>query len=346
MLGTAVACTPADRDPVAETGPETSGGQATTGDGTDGEVGSSTTASGSEGTPTTGMDPDETGPGGGGTGDVRLDVAGATDGGNGEGGSSGDCTCAPKLDLIYVLTESKELWTFDPRTDAFAPVGPVPCESQIGFSATTFSMGLGRDGRAWIQYGGGDLYTVDVSDPATCVDPGYMPGQHGITTFGMGFVSNGPTDPCDQLYGHSSGLGSSGMLATLDTDTLQFSTIKSTGESLVELSGTGDGRLFAFADQSLAGSKIPLLLELDRQTGDELERVELPDVPSTPMFAFAFWGGDFYFFTGDSTGSAVSKMDWDESDGPGRQVTTVVPNAPITIVGAGTSTCVPFDPVG
>jgi hypothetical protein len=39
--------------------------------------------------------------------------------------------------------------------------------------------------------------------------------------------------------------------------------------------------------------------------------------------------------------SRVTHVDWDESDGGGQAVTVVEPFAPIRIVGAGSSTCVP-----
>lgn len=42
--------------------------------------------------------------------------------------------------------------------------------------------------------------------------------------------------------------------------------------------------------------------------------------------------------------SRVTRVDWDESDGAGRALDVVVPSAPIRIVGAGTSPCVPTVP--
>lgn len=42
--------------------------------------------------------------------------------------------------------------------------------------------------------------------------------------------------------------------------------------------------------------------------------------------------------------SQVTRVDWDESDGPGRAVTVVRRDSPIRVVGAGTSPCVPTAP--
>ncbi|MEM7153142.1 MAG: hypothetical protein AAF799_09875 [Myxococcota bacterium] len=261
-----------------------------------------------------------------------------------DGGLEGECACAPHVDLIYVLSTSKELWTFDPTTLEFALVGPIPCEQQHGFDASTFSMGVGRDGRAWIQYNDGDLYTVDVNDPQTCVDPGFEPGQLDIGTFGMSFVSNDETDPCDRIYGRSANIFTNRMLAVLDPESLLFTGIAVTEHEWVELAGTGDGQLFEFINNDVL--EAPLLIRLDRETGAELETLELQGVPTGGSFAFAFWGGDFYFFSGDAFGTSVSKLDWDESDGQGQAVTVVVEDAPVIVVGAGSSTCVPIGPVG
>jgi hypothetical protein len=71
------------------------------------------------------------------------------------------------------------------------------------------------------------------------------------------------------------------------------------------------------------------------------------NVDPTNAFAFSFFAGDFYFFT-EANGivSKVTHLDYDDSDNDGMQeLTTVVPMAPIRIVGAGVSTCAPFVPM-
>lgn len=260
------------------------------------------------------------------------------------GTGNGECICAPGLDLVYLLGTAEELWTFDPVTQDFELVGSIDCEAQHDFSGDSFSMGIGRDGRAWVEYDNGDLYTVDVADPSVCHDPGFVPGQLGIGTFGMSFVSNSETDPCDRLYGRAANILSNRKLAVMDTDDLVFEEIAVTDYEWVELSGTGDGQLFEFVNGDLMSA--PLLIRLDRDTGETLELVELQGVPPGGDFAFAFWGGDFYLFSGDAFGTSVSHVDWDESDGPGRAVTVIIEEAPVVVIGAGTSTCVPIGPVG
>ena len=76
-----------------------------------------------------------------------------------------------------------------------------------------------------------------------------------------------------------------------------------------------------------------------------IETTSLAGLELTNAFAFAFWGGDFYFFTeygGFPVTSRVTRLD---HDGDGT-LTTVNTNAPIREVGAGVSTCAPIVPPG
>lgn len=268
------------------------------------------------------------------------------------------CPCAPKLDLIYVLSDDRELWTYDPLANSFALVGPLGCPTTDG----TFSMGVGRDGFAWIQTTipqgvsnyVGDLFRLDVTNPLNCVDPGYVPGAEGWVHFGMAFVSVSAGDPCDRLYGQhwdgQAGLWSegpgAGKLGVFDAAALRMETIGATNYNGAELTGTGDGRLYAFG-----GVPHAKLIQFDKQTAQAIETLPFNSLPLTNAFAFAFWGGDFYFFTladpdSPSSLSKVTKLDYDDSDSSGKSLTTVHMNAPIRIVGAGVSTCAPLEPPG
>ncbi|MCY1005324.1 hypothetical protein OV079_07000 [Nannocystis pusilla] len=66
-------------------------------------------------------------------------------------------------------------------------------------------------------------------------------------------------------------------------------------------------------------------------------------------FAFAFFAGDFYFFTdsdNDLFNSEVTHLDYDDSDMNGVQdLTVLTQDAPLLVVGAGVSTCAPVLPM-
>lgn len=99
-----------------------------------------------------------------------------------------------------------------------------------------------------------------------------------------------------------------------------------------ELTGTGDGRLFAFYALR-SGSAI---VQIDKQTARPVAETPLPDVVQGNQWGFGFWGGDFYMFTGQrGQGSDVGRFR--PSDG----TVTVVARLSEDIVGAGVSTCAP-----
>jgi hypothetical protein len=252
------------------------------------------------------------------------------------------CPCVADNADIYVLSELGSIWSFDPTDYSFDFITDVSC----GGMTDTFSMGVSRKGRAWVQYFGGDIYTVDLTDPGSpCKDPGFENDLPLFPNFGMAFVGNSPDDPCDKLYAHSGiepGLIGEdvGALGVIDPQTLVLSEIGKIDFAWGELTGTGDGRLFAFQ-----GDAPPLIGQYDKTDGTLLDSFPLPGLASPSAFAFAYWGGDFYLFMtteDDFYGmSRVVHVDYDESEGDGKAITTIVDEAPIRIVGAGVSTCAP-----
>ncbi len=259
----------------------------------------------------------------------------------------GMCPCGNNADLIYVLSDNQQLYTYNPPSNQFAPLGSFSCPAPA--ANTTFSMGVARSGTAWVMYSpSGDIFHVDVNNANQCSDPGYTPGQNNFTLFGMAFASESAVDPCDKLYAHSfsGGLGgfsegpNAGRLGRLDAAMATPVILGPIDYDGGELTGTGDGRLFAFA-----GLNPAKLIEYDKQSGAAIQTIPLGTLELTNAFAFAFWGGDFYFFTeGDALGtySKVTRLDFDGD----MSLTTVNNQAPIRIVGAGVSTCAPFTPPG
>lgn len=253
------------------------------------------------------------------------------------------CPCVADNQDIYLLSDNGSIWSLDPTDNSFTFITDVEC----GGMTDTFSMGVSRKGRAWLQYVSGDLYTVDLTDPGSpCKDPGFISGAPKFPNFGMAFVSNDASDYCDKLYAHSGiapeleGPGV-GALGVIDPQTLVLSEIVAIDHAWGELTGTGDGRLFAFQ-----GYEETWIREYDKATGAVLGTWPLPGLASPGAFAFAYWGGDFYLFVTDPEdlvgASHVLHLDFDESDGNGVVLTTLIESAPIRVVGAGVSTCAPL----
>lgn len=223
-----------------------------------------------------------------------LDAAVAIDAATGDAGPS--CGCLPGLhgSLIYLLSQDSELWTFDPLTlETEFVVGPV-----CGTGEDPFSMAIDAEGRAWILFASTRrMMTIDVNALAECQDSGYLPTERELPLFGMSFVER--ADGCDALYALSySGDGpflegpGLGRLARIDGEPPRATILSSVDYDGGELAGTGDGRLFAFA--GVSPSK---LVEYDPDDGSVLDVLPLDGLPKTNASAFAFFGGDVWFFT-------------------------------------------------
>lgn len=256
------------------------------------------------------------------------------------------CPCEPGTDDIFLLSNLAELWRFRPATADFERIGGFDCP---GFSNVTFSLAVDHRGRAFVEYQTtGDIYRVDTEDP-TCVDFGYAPPTAEPRRFGLGFVGS-DDDLCETLLGvsfdgtqWSEGPGV-GELVRFEGETLDRTTIEAIDFNGGELAATADGRVFLFAGVPEAS-----LVRIDPQSGTVEERTDLSGVALSDAFAVAFWGGDFWFFTqsvDDPDRSQVLRLDYDESDGNGKALTTEIEHAELLVVGAASSTCAPLGPEG
>jgi hypothetical protein len=229
---------------------------------------------------------------------------------------------------IYVITEENGLYSFYPPTLGFTKIGDINCSQ----TATPFSMGVDRSGIAYSVFTDGNLFQISTLN-AACKGTTFKPGQSGITTFGMGF--SGAADAGETLYIAGEGTNTA-RLGSIDTQSFKLSVIgpfqpKNGGRC--ELTGTGDGRLFAFCLPQGQGNGGDLV-NLDPQTAQIISEVSVPVGGSQDAFAYAFYGGLFYIFTG-SSGSTVTTFD------PISLQTKAVASLSSTIVGAGVSTCAP-----
>ena len=163
----------------------------------------------------------------------------------------------------------------------------------------------------------------------------------------MAFVPDGPGLACDRMYVHSRLAGddrgrAGGKLGVVDPNTLEVANIADVAYNRGDLAGMADGRLFSFA-----GGDPWMLSEYDPRTGALLGDRHLKGFDDlTVARAIAAWGGYLYIFTTSewSDCTYVHKYDLDGLDGHGETLTTLTSEAPITIVGAGVSTCAPARP--
>jgi hypothetical protein len=236
-----------------------------------------------------------------------------------------DCPDAGET-LVYVLGAANELYSFYPPTLTFKNIGTIACPGQ----SSPNSMAVTRSGIAFTNFLDGRLYEISTAN-AACKATTYAPNQHGWTTYGMGYA--GQADGGETLYVAGNGTNQARGLGTIDTTAFTLSVVGQfqPPQANCELSGTGDGHLYGFCPATTGSA----LVEIDPATAKIISSQKLAAGSNPTSFAFAFWGGDFWIFTGNGN-STVTQYD------PVAQTEKTVTTAPIEIVGAGVSTCAPL----
>ncbi|NOU31677.1 MAG: hypothetical protein HOO96_27565 [Polyangiaceae bacterium] len=240
-----------------------------------------------------------------------------------------DCPDASTT-FIYTVTTQNELLAFNPPAGSFKSIGTLVCPAG---GATPFSMAVDRRGVAYVLYNDGNLFKVSTLTGA-CIPTGFRPFQQNYQLFGMGFASNsGGAAETLFVMGDEQG-GARRGLARIDTSSFLLTHIGDNTPERAELTGTGDGRLFAFYSKNNGNST--WIGEVNKTNGSIAAENPLTTDQGSG-WAFGFWGGDFYLFTGPGGSSVVTR--YRPSDGSEVQVATY----PSLIVGAGVSTCAPSE---
>ena len=256
-----------------------------------------------------------------------------TDGGSNQSG------CSEAAKLVYVVSDSNELFSFAPDKTAFKKIGQLDCPSS---GATPNSMAVDRSGTAWVNFSDGGLFKVSTAD-ASCQATSYQKGQGGFVRFGMAFATDSATSEAETLYvvgieGVNGGKG----LAKINLGSMKLTQLGDFSGSLegqgAELTGTGDGRLFGF----FTTQPYATLAQIDRGTGATSSAASLDGVNTGNAWAFSFWGGDFWFYT--SSGVSPSTVTRKQSSTDGKISTAKADVGGFRIVGAGVSTCAPTAP--
>lgn len=292
-------------------------------------------------------------PDGGGQDDVAAgDTASGRDAGDGDvapipirdTGVASNCSEAAQL--VYVLSDANELYSFRPNLRQFTRIGRLRCPT----TASPNSMAIDRDAVAWVNYvesglgdSAGSLYRVSTTD-ASCTSASPVRLPRGWFRLGMGFSTASADDTTETLFvtatadpfgGPSAGLGR--MTGSTLTPVGPFSGALA-GQS-AELTGTGDGRLYGFFTTTPVQ-----VAQIDKATGSITDARPLPGVETPQAWAFTFWGGDFYLYTAPSAlvGRTTNVTRYRPSDGS--IDTGYMRDIGFRIVGAGVSTCAPIAP--
>jgi hypothetical protein len=256
----------------------------------------------------------------------------------GDGSTVSDC--APEASLIYVATEEKQLYSFDPKQNVFTLLADIDCAS----GSYVNSMAVDRNAVAWINYGDGSLWSVDakVVQPP-CKATTFVPDQGGIGLFGMAFAAKAAGGSAETLFIDDLQGGGLGYidLTTMTLERFGPFTGDLAGRS-AELTGTGDARLFGFfAGSPLGDAGSASVTQIDANSEGPIQQYNLPTVDTGSDWAFSFWGGDFYLYTADKYDESnpdTTVTRFRPSDG---SLTVIDASLNFRIVGAGSSTCAP-----
>ncbi len=235
--------------------------------------------------------------------------------------------CEDTSDLVYVIDkESEELFLFHPDTLSLESLGVLDCD----YWSTPASMGVARDGVAYVRYADDHVYAVDL-ETMSCTATAYGDKPNQFGSFGMGYATQSAKTWRDDLF-----VANADRLARLDDTTW---TLEQLGRlpSQAELTGNAEGELWGFLPLESPAE----LVELDKNDGSVLQTIKMPSFPDPydiDTFAFATWDGDFYLFV--RTFGMGSSTDVYRVSAEG-QMTRVLENIGINVVGAGVSTCAP-----
>ncbi len=253
-----------------------------------------------------------------------------------------DCAEAG-LTYIYVIGEDNNLYSFYPSAGEFTVIGTIACNDPK-IDALPFSMAVDHRGVAYVEFDDGLLYRVSTRT-AECEPTPFVTGQHGFTTFCMGFVANTPDGGASGSSGETLYVAASDIdaLGTINVDTFVLDVVAPLGMTggmsvgMAELTGTGGGNLYGFfAPTNIMAPSF--IVQINPQTAAVESTVMLPGVMEGAGWAFGFWGGDFYTFTApDGATSVVTR--YRPSDAS--IVPVAMAPAGVIIVGAGVSTCAP-----
>ncbi len=248
-----------------------------------------------------------------------------------------DCPDADAT-LVYLITEQNQLLSFYPTDGTFNLIGNITCPVADPTIDNPFSMAVDRRGTAYVEFSQGEIFKVSTATAACTATP-FVPFQQNFQNFGMGFTTIG-AGPAEQLFVAGDDTGNNGGnadLGSIDTKSYVLTDIAPFDDPVyrAELTGTGDGRLFAFWTNS--DNLTSEIGEIDKTNGHLIGTDTVPGVFVGNGWAFGFWGGKFYTFT-DPNGTGSSSVD--EFD-PVSKAVRHVADYPQRIVGAGVSTCAP-----
>lgn len=240
--------------------------------------------------------------------------------------------CPAGTEFIYTIDEGATLSRYSPPMNAFFDVGKLSCPGSGG--DTPNSMAIDRDGNGWVNYSSGRLYRV-LTTTAACTATSYVPGQGGLTAFGMSFAEDTPGSTSQTLFvADTAQTTATTRLGRIDLSTFKLTHLVGiAGGIQPELTGDDAANLWGF----FPSDSPPRIARIDKDAGT-LDRVTfLPSLSGNPSaWGVAAFRGDFYVFLQRQNDASTSVY---KVDGATGVVTAVLADTGLRIVGVGVATC-------
>ncbi len=254
-----------------------------------------------------------------------------------------DEECISESRYFYLLDNKSDIYRFNPD-DGSESLEKVYDLTECILTGSPFSMSIDRTNRLWIMSDLGELYWLSL-DTEVCGLASVQPKELGITQpFPMTFLSTSQDDP-EVLYGTIDHLDEAApnvpVLYRIDLFTEQLTMLGTMprGQSIPELTGTSNGRLFAYYPGMESWIR-----EIDTTTGAELNIWDLPQLETragqAQSWSFAYWNQAFYIFVTpffpneDFSDTRIFKLDPRTG-----QTSVYLENTSHIFVGAAVSTC-------
>jgi hypothetical protein len=244
---------------------------------------------------------------------LTLD-SGTHDGGTSDAAGDGGTECPLAATLVYVTGEDDDLWSFYPPTLKFTEIGMFNC---LSFPT---HMTVDRQGNAWVV-ANGNIYKASTKDATCTAVPTWTPHLQ-FDDFALTFIGTSNTiDP--HLY-----IMSETKLGLFDVPAGSVTVIGDApvADALGDMTSNGDGTLYFLWD-----TDTPTLYNVDPTNASVIKSTPLSPATGGGDQALAYWGGEFYAFE--------NNVIWQYEPTTGAVGTPG--SAPLSVTGAGQSTCVP-----
>jgi hypothetical protein len=245
---------------------------------------------------------------------LGLDSGKGGDGSPSDGATDGATECPLAATLVYVTGEDDDLWSFYPPTLKFTEIGMFNC---LSFPT---HMTVDRQGNAWVV-ADGNIYKASTKDATCTAAPTWTPHLQ-FDDFALTFIGTSNTiDP--HLY-----IMSETKLGLFDVPAGSVTVIGNApvADALGDMTSNGDGTLYFLWDTTT-----PTLYNVDPTNASVIKSTPLSPATGGGDQALAYWGGEFYAFE--------NNVIWQYEPKTGAVWTPG--SAPLSVTGAGQSTCVP-----